>query len=409
MHLRNLARKLGDRVQAPADRIARRDVEQYLQARLKEPSPSTVDKERTTDIQLLRWAVAQGDLASSPAIDLPVIKGDVDLPPFRTAAEIEDMIARGGLGPDMLLKVWDCLYLNPAEIGGLLRTIRERADTDFGYLLHAIPAYTGMRRGEVLRIRWSDVEFDQGHIIARSRKQSHRRVETTRRVDLHPEMERELRIWRERSRACRLHDVQLLDQLLRLAHFGGDPPPLELEHLATLYTDRAGTSEASRTSPRLPSGEPVGADEGPAVRALGDVAVVEKVYRKQLSQSDRLARRLRIPREIVERLGPWALGLQVQGAIALRRASSNGLRLRKDAAPELRRTCEEAYRDCSRLLNRHPTIRRCFRWDGEEIRRAKTGLPDADKSKLREWLRQTLEAMAGVYNTPFELPRTVKG
>ena len=217
------------------------------------------------------------------------------------------------------------------------------------------------------------------------------------------------RILWEFSRACRLHDVQLLDQLLRLAHHGGDPPPLTLDRLATLLQGRAGTSEASRPSPRLPSGEPVGADEGPAVTALRDVAVVAKIYRKQLSQSDRLARRLRIPREIIERFGPWALGLQVQGAIALRRAASNGLRLRKDAAPELRRTCEEAYRDCSRLLYRHPTIRRCFRWDGEEIRRDKTGLPDADKPKLREWLRQTLDAMAGAYNTPFEPPRTDKG
>ena len=55
-----------------------------------------------------------------------------------------------------------------------------------------------MRRGEVLRLRWSDVEFDQGHVIARSRKQSRRTVETSRRIDLHPELKRELLAWRER-------------------------------------------------------------------------------------------------------------------------------------------------------------------------------------------------------------------
>ena len=74
MHLRNLARKLGEKAEAPADRIAQRDLESFLQARLKERSPSTVDKERTTIIQLFRWAVGQGDLESSPAVDLPVIK-----------------------------------------------------------------------------------------------------------------------------------------------------------------------------------------------------------------------------------------------------------------------------------------------------------------------------------------------
>ena len=55
-----------------------------------------------------------------------------------------------------------------------------------------------MRRGEVLRLRWSDVEFDQGHISARSRKQSRRTVETKRRIDLHPELKTELLAWRQR-------------------------------------------------------------------------------------------------------------------------------------------------------------------------------------------------------------------
>ena len=200
VHLRNLAKKLGDQAEAPADRIAQRDLEQYLQARLKERSPSTVDKERTTIIQLFRWAVAQGDLdVLTGGRTSPSSRGTWTCPRSAPTAEIEDIIARGGLAsPTCCSRAWDCLYLNPAEIAGLLRTVRERADTDFGYLLHAIPAYTGMRRGEVLRLRWSDVEFDQGHIIARSRKQSRRRVETTRRIDLHPELGRELRAWRER-------------------------------------------------------------------------------------------------------------------------------------------------------------------------------------------------------------------
>jgi integrase len=198
VHLRNLRRQLGAKVEAPADRIVQRDLEQYLQARLKERSPSTVDKERSTIIGLFKWAVAYGHLETSPGTRLTGIKGDVDLPSFRTIAEIEATLARGGLDEAEALKLWDCLYLNPAEIAVLLRTVRDRADTDFGYLLHAIPAYTGMRRGEVLRLRWPDVEFDRGYIIARSRKQSRRVTETARRIDLHPELERELLAWREK-------------------------------------------------------------------------------------------------------------------------------------------------------------------------------------------------------------------
>jgi integrase len=154
-----------------------------------------VDKERATIIQFFRWAVTHDYLDISPAVLLPSIKGDVDSPPFRTITEIEAVLARGGLEASELLKISDCLYLTPGEIATLLQTVRERADQDFTYLLHAIPAYSGIRRGELLRLRWSDIEFDQGYMIARSRKQSRRKIETTRRIDLHPELRRELLDW----------------------------------------------------------------------------------------------------------------------------------------------------------------------------------------------------------------------
>jgi integrase len=198
VHLRNLKRALGAKADAPVDRIARRDLEAFVQGRLKLREPATVDKERTTVIGLFRWAVSQGHLTSSPATGLSPIQGQIDLPPFRTVAEIEALLARGGLTETEAADAWDCLYLTPPEIAGLLRTVRGRATADYSHLLHAIPAYTGMRRGEVLRLRWADVEFDSGHVLARSRKQSRRAVETVRRIDLHPELERELRNWRER-------------------------------------------------------------------------------------------------------------------------------------------------------------------------------------------------------------------
>ena len=92
VHLRNLKRKLGAKADAPADRIIYRDLEGYLQARRKERESSTVDKERTTIIGLFRRAVAHGHLEASPAFGLSPILGEVDLPPFRTIAEIESML-----------------------------------------------------------------------------------------------------------------------------------------------------------------------------------------------------------------------------------------------------------------------------------------------------------------------------
>src|SRR5207249_3326166 len=89
IHLNNLKLKLGSRVNLPADRITRRDLEQFLQARVKERTPTTVHKERDTISQLFRWLIAQGYLDASPAVGLTPIKGEVELPSFRTIAEIE--------------------------------------------------------------------------------------------------------------------------------------------------------------------------------------------------------------------------------------------------------------------------------------------------------------------------------
>ena len=96
------------------------------------------------------------------------------------------------------LDLWECLYLSPADIASLLSIVRENAKEDFAFLFHAIPAYTGMRRGEVLRLRWIDVDLDEGFVYARSRKQSRSKSETVRRIDLHPELKQELLAWKKK-------------------------------------------------------------------------------------------------------------------------------------------------------------------------------------------------------------------
>ncbi len=57
-----------------------------------------------------------------------------------------------------------------------------------------------MRRGEVLKLRWIDVDLEEGTSSrARSRKQSRRKTETVRRIDLHPELKKKkLLAWRLR-------------------------------------------------------------------------------------------------------------------------------------------------------------------------------------------------------------------
>jgi len=197
MHLRHLLRHLGDHADAPCHHVGFRDLDGYLKQRLGERHPNTAERERITFMQFYKWVVQQGYLTESPAVGLSPIKGGEDRPPFRTIGEINRIVERGGLSEPEVLDLWECLYLSPQEIAGLLATVRTNARADFSFLLHAIPAYTGMRRGEVLRLRWIDVDLEEGYISARSRKQSRRKKETVRRIDIHPELKKELLAWRQ--------------------------------------------------------------------------------------------------------------------------------------------------------------------------------------------------------------------
>jgi integrase len=196
VHLRNLTRKLGDKVGRSVGDVARKDLEEFLQARLKERSRTTVSKERATIQQFFRWAQTRDYLIASPADGLTAVKTEGNLPSrFRTVEEVEAVIARGGMTREQEWSLWDWLFLTPAEIAEILATVRERAQRGVSFILHAVAAYTAMRRSEVLRLRWIDVALGHDTLVARSRKQSRQEAETQRQIDLHPELATILRGW----------------------------------------------------------------------------------------------------------------------------------------------------------------------------------------------------------------------
>lgn len=196
-HLRHLVAYLPLGAEQTLDAVTARHLEGFVEHRLRLRDPNTVVRERNTLQRFFNWLVGRGHLETSPAAQLETIKAGRDLPPFRTVAEIEAIIERGGLDDAEKNELWECLYLDPAEIAELLGTVRQRARCEESFMLHAIPAYTGIRRGEILRLRWTDVDLDAGFITARSRKQSRTKRETLRRIDLHPNLQAELERWRE--------------------------------------------------------------------------------------------------------------------------------------------------------------------------------------------------------------------
>src|SRR5262249_31286399 len=196
VRLSNLRKKLAAKVNEPIDRVGYGDLEDFIQARLKERSKTTVSKERETVVQFFNWAAARAYVTKSPTDELaPVKTAGNRSSKFRTVEEIETIVDRGGLTRSQEWALWDWLYLTPAEIAEVLSTVRERAGQDVSFVLHALPGYTGMRRSEILRLQWIDVAFDQGSLTARSRKQSRQEAETQRQIDLHPELKAILLEW----------------------------------------------------------------------------------------------------------------------------------------------------------------------------------------------------------------------
>ena len=166
IHLNHWLKTLGQRAERAIDTVVARDLEQQLAARIVASSATTAAKERRTLRHFFKWAANNGYVSVSPATDLPVITCGEDRPRFRTIAEVEEVIVRGGTTKEQVLDIWECVYLTPAEIASILGVVRERASEGESLILHAVPAYTGMRRGEVVRLPWIDVDIERGFVTA---------------------------------------------------------------------------------------------------------------------------------------------------------------------------------------------------------------------------------------------------
>lgn len=195
VHLGNLRKTLGNLAQRPVSEITHVHLEKFLQQRLQDRASSTVAKERATVSGFFAWLVRQGILDNSPAERLTKVK-DRNAPSFRTYSEVAEILERGGLSKEEAWSVWDALYLTPAEIFEILELVKTRARSRVSYMLHATAAYTGMRRGEILRLRWLDVEVDADGLWAKSKKQSRQAIETKRWIDLHPDFKSLLPTWK---------------------------------------------------------------------------------------------------------------------------------------------------------------------------------------------------------------------
>jgi len=156
----------------------------------RHPSPATIKKEIISLRTAWNWARRQLGLTEEfPGGKLDYAKIEEGLP-FMTWDEAERRIAAG----DDPEKVWDCLYLRPAEITELLECVKTRPVSPWVLPMFTFAAYTGARRSEIVRALPSDIDLPNGFITLRERKRDKTKT-TTRRVPISPVLRESLVQW----------------------------------------------------------------------------------------------------------------------------------------------------------------------------------------------------------------------
>ena len=134
----------------PIDSIGVGELQAYVTKRSKEKGirgrkvqPETLRKELVTFGTMRRWAKARGwcdgDL-DRKALKLP--KG-TEKAPFRTWAEIESIVEKGGLTDEEQRDLWDCLFLSEKEVGDFLDFVAKNGKVPWLHPALAIAGYSG--------------------------------------------------------------------------------------------------------------------------------------------------------------------------------------------------------------------------------------------------------------------------
>lgn len=128
----------------------------------------TVRKELGTFQCLFQQGVAHKYLESNIVRDVKRDKSEASSDRYMTLAEIEELRKKNHYPPEKIRKMKNLCYLNLDEIDELIHLAE-------GQWIHPILlayANSGMRRGELPRLLWGDVDFEQKILWATSRKQS---------------------------------------------------------------------------------------------------------------------------------------------------------------------------------------------------------------------------------------------
>jgi integrase len=186
----------------PIDSIGVAELQNYVTKRSKDKGirgrkvqPETLRKELVTFGTMRRWAKARGwcdGEIDRKAIKLP--KG-TEKAPFRTWAEIESIVEKGGLTDEEQRDLWDCLFLNEKEVNTFLAFVEKNGKAPWLHPAIAIAAYTGARRSEIMRSEVRDFDFTRRIATLREKKRKQSKSLSYRTVEIHPRLAEILKAW----------------------------------------------------------------------------------------------------------------------------------------------------------------------------------------------------------------------
>ena len=156
----------------------------------RHPSSATIKKEIISLRTAWNWARKNLGLREEfPGGGLDYAKTEEALP-FMTWEEAERRIAAG----DDADKVWDAVYLRPAEVSELLEWVKDRPVSPWVYPILCFAAHTGARRSEIVRALPADVDLASEVVTIKEKKRDKSRL-TIRRVPITPFLKTVLADW----------------------------------------------------------------------------------------------------------------------------------------------------------------------------------------------------------------------
>jgi len=176
------------------DYVSRRSKQRYRGNPIQR---ETIAKELKTLRQAWSWVATRSTDLSPPTFALKELSFPKakERHPFMSWPQIEREIARGGLAEDEVKELWDCLWLDRAEVREFLEHVRQTGGPPYLYRMVCFAAYTGARRSELCRSRIADWRFDDKTVKVRQKKRDKEKTFTYRDVPIHPKLADVIKEW----------------------------------------------------------------------------------------------------------------------------------------------------------------------------------------------------------------------